>query len=509
MMSIQRNVSICFSPDDLELFSKASHDRNPLHLSDNYARKTPFANRVVFGILGGLACLGHLKERPGLRLSKIVLEFPAPLFVNLPYSLEITETSPEKATVKVFDGRRQMSKMTAYFRTGDLIKLKDGIPQAARTEALLLTESDLAAKLQIEESYYPNIDKLRELINHLKLVNKGVGEVEIATLLWTSYLVGMELPGCQALFSKLTLNFEDFLPTVAPALSYTASLIQFDDRYNLLRTKIKLAANGMLLAVGDIQSFVRPAPPNSTTASIKMLMPKSEALKGKVALVTGASRGLGAAIARSLTLQGCTVLVNFLHSHTEAQQLQADTADTPGEIILIQGDASDLSWCLSAKKTIIEKYGKLDFLICNACPAILPLWVEPTAIERLNDYVTKSLALMSVPMSVFLSLLSEASGWSIVISSIYASQIFPPDLPHYVIAKCAIEGLTKVTASEYKEVSFIAVRPPKLLTDQTNTPIGRQGAISADKVAVKIVERLQKSPCAGQVEIMEHAWEKK
>jgi NAD(P)-dependent dehydrogenase (short-subunit alcohol dehydrogenase family) len=506
MIPIQRNVPIRFSPDDLELFSQASHDRNPLHLSDDYARKTPFANRVVFGILGGLSCLGHLQERVGSCLSKIVLEFPAALLVNLPYSLEITEISPEKAIVKIFDGRRQMSKMTAYFKAGDLKKLKDGIPQVARTEPAVLTASDLAVNLQIEELYYPNIDKLQELVNHLKLVNKGVGEIEIATLLWTSYLVGMELPGCQALFSKLTLNFEDFLSDAAPPFSYTASLIQFDDRYNLLRTKIKIAANGMPLAVGDIQSFLRPVSPNITTASIEMLMPKSEALKGKVALVTGASRGLGAAIAKSLALQGCTVITNFLHSRAEADQLRSTMADAPGEIVLMQGDAADRSWCLAAKQEIVDRYSKLDVLICNACPAILPLWIEPTAIERVNDYVSKSLALMSVPMSIFLELLSESSGWSTVISSIYASQITPPDLPHYVIAKYAIEGLTRAAAAEYSQVNFLLVRPPKLLTDQTNTPIGRQGAITTEEVAVKIVERLKKESCVGRLEILENVW---
>ena len=507
MESLQTKKIIRFSNGDLELFSQASHDRNPLHLSDDYARKTPFANRVVFGILGGLFGLGHLQERAGMRLSKIVLEFPAPIFVDLPYSLEINETTPGKSVIRIFDGRRLMSKVTAHFSPGKLSQIKATSPCAARTEAALLSISDLTEGLQLEETYLPKIDVLRKLINKLNLSQKGIGEVEIAILLWASYFVGMELPGTQALFSKLSLNLEDSFPDLIEPFSYKASLIQLDDRYNLLRTRVELAASGMPLAHGEIQSFIRPAAPASTTKSIEALMPRSDALQGKVALVTGASRGLGAAIAQSLALQGCTVLVNFLRSRSEAEQLQTALADAPGEVVLMQGDASELSWCRSAQQEILEQYGKLDFLFCNACPAILPLWVEPTAISRVNDYVSKSLALMSVPMSAFLHLLSENSGFVIVISSVVVSQSSPSDWPHYTSAKYAIEGLTKVAAAEYPQTSFLLVRPPKLLTDQTNTPIGRQGAISAEQVAVKVVERTKGVPFPGQVEMMENLWE--
>jgi NAD(P)-dependent dehydrogenase (short-subunit alcohol dehydrogenase family) len=507
MESLQVKNSLRFSNCDLELFSQVSHDRNPLHLSDDYARKTPFANRVVFGILGGLFGLGRLKDRPGMKLSKIILEFSAPLFVDLPYSVEVNEAAPEKAVIRIFDGRRLMSKVTAHFSPGTPSQIKTTAYCAVRTEAARLSMSDLTEGLQVDQTYLPKMDGFRKLTNTLNLSQKGIGDVEIAILLWASYFVGMELPGTQALFSKFSLNLEDSIPDLTEAVSYRASLVQLDVRYNLLRTSVELATDGVPLARGEIQSFIRPTPPTTTAASITTLMSRSDYLKGKVALVTGASRGLGAAIAQSLALQGCTVLVNFLRSRSEAEQLQTALADAPGEIVLMQGDASNLSWCLSAQQATLEKYGKLDFLICNACPAILPLWVEPTSIARVNDYVSKSLALMSVPMSIFLNLLSKNSGSMIVISSVIVSQSPPSDWPHYTSAKYAIEGLTKVAAAEYPKASFLLVRPPKLLTDQTNTPIGRQGAISAEQVAVKIVKRMKGSSHFGQVEIMEDDWE--
>jgi len=499
--------NVKFSLDDLDLFSQASHDKNPLHLSEDYARKTPFAKRVVFGILGGLYGLAHLRDRPNLQLKKITFEFASPLFTDLEYSLEITEHYPSKALIRIYDGRRLMSKATAYFEIGQATKVKNVKPKSEHKEAILVDSNKIREGHQLKGNYCPDSEALRVLSNHLKLIDKGIDDLAILTLLWSSYFVGMEFPGRQALFSKLSLNFEEPLDKLDKPVSYMASVCKFDSRYYLTRTSFKLTASTITFASGEIQAFIRPNSTNATANSIEALMPRSNELRGKVALITGASRGLGAAIAQSLALQGCTVLVNFLNSLAEAEKLRAAMADAPGKIVLMQGDASNLSWCLSAKEEIISHYGQLDFLVCNACPAILPLWIESVAIDRVNDYIAKSLALMSVPLAAFLEVLANCSGSAIIISSTVATQSSPTNWPHYTSAKYAIEGLTKVAAAEYEDVKFVIVRPPKLLTDQTNTPLGRQGAVSVEKVASSIVQHLKKTLENSHIDILENIWQ--
>ncbi|MDJ0702067.1 MAG: SDR family NAD(P)-dependent oxidoreductase [Leptolyngbyaceae cyanobacterium MO_188.B28] len=502
------NNSICFSNEDMALFSCASHDKNPLHLSEEYARKTPYANRVVFGVLGGLTCLGRLQNRPDFILSKITLDFPGAMFSDVPYSVEINDHSPDRATAKIYDGKRLLLKLKAHFYPGDS-SLRLGPPppkNSALDEASPLGVVDLKTDYLVKGEFFPSMQAFHDLNKRLGLIDKGLSEVQIATLLWSSYLVGMELPGRQALFSKLSLDFEQIDCDRSASIAYSARVKDFDSRFNLLRTEANLFTNGAPLATADIRSFVRPASPTTPNSAIEAIFPSSETLKGKVALVTGASRGLGATIAQSLALQGCTVLVNFLKSSGEAKRLQETMADAPGKIELLQGDASDLSWCESAKETLIKTYGKLDYLICNACPPILPLWLEPSATPRINDYVSKSLALMSAPMATFLDVLSENSGWNVIISSVYSVQAAPTDLPHYVSAKCAIEGLARIAAAEYGEANFLIVRPPKLLTDQTNTPLSSQGSIPTEAVAVKIAQRLEGPTCSGHLDILENVW---
>jgi len=140
--------------------------------------------------------------------------------------------------------------------------------------------------------------------------------------------------------------------------------------------------------------------------------------------------------------------------------------------------------------------------VCSACPPLLPLWLESASTERINDYVLRSVALYSAPLGAFLEPVAARGGWAVVISS-SAVQAPPADWPHYVAAKCAIEGLARVAALEHTGASFLAVRPPRLLTDLTNTPLGRQTALPPERVAAAVVRRLLGAQAPGHVELLE------
>jgi hypothetical protein len=64
-----------------------------------------------------------------------------------------------------------------------------------------------------------------------------------------------------------------------------------------------------------------------------------------------------------------------------------------------------------------------------------------------------------------------------------------------VATKAAMEGMIKSASNQYPDVKFVVVRPPKLLTDMMNTPSGREGAISPEVVALRIITRFDKLPC--------------
>src|SRR5215831_4018920 len=106
-----------FSDHDLDRFARASHDRNPLHASSEYARRTPFGRRVVFGVLSVLGAIGAAPARPGLRVRKIVADFLGPVFTDVAYDVEWTEQEA-KTTLHVLDGGRRLVKIGLTFERG-------------------------------------------------------------------------------------------------------------------------------------------------------------------------------------------------------------------------------------------------------------------------------------------------------------------------------------------------------------------------------------------------------
>jgi hypothetical protein len=148
-----------------------------------------------------------------------------------------------------------------------------------------------------------------------------------SALMWASFVVGMELPGKRAIFWRLALDFQPDDGRPWGPLSYNLTIKGFDERLDLLHTTGELFSGDRLCAVAQIRAFVRPDSPQPSIAGITALMPRSEQLKGKVALVIGGSRGLGAAISQALALQGCSVLVNYHHSKVQAEQVRASLGD--------------------------------------------------------------------------------------------------------------------------------------------------------------------------------------
>jgi len=492
--------TIQFTRNDLDLFSSASHDRNPLHLSDEYSRRTPYGGRVVFGVLDGLTASGFLADRAGVVLSSLEFEFFDTALLGIDYAVEVNENDASETTVRVMDGRRPVLEAVLTFRPGTPRAANSTDSQPSLSEPKDLSPADLPVGHRVSGRYGPSARALTTLISNTRLKQAWITPAHIAALLWASYLVGMELPGKRALFSRLSIEFDDINKAAMP-FDYDAEIVDISD-VGEITIEAKLISNGVAWAKATMAVHVREDLPAVTLESVEKLAGRSQALTGKVALVTGASRGLGASLVRALALHGCTVLLNFVRSQDQAQELHDSLAQAPGKVVLEAGDASDFGWCEKAHKVVLAQFGRLDFLVCNASPPLLPLWLERAAANRVNDFIAKSVNLVSAPMMSFLPTLAATRGWNVLISSTAVLQPHP-HFPHYVVAKSAAEAMVRAASAEYRTVSSLVVRPSRLLTDLTNTPLGRRGALPPECVAVAIMKRLEGSACPGKVEILD------
>ncbi len=107
-----------FTPSDLELFAAASHDRNPLHLSALYSRKTAIGEPVVFGMLSALAAFQELPARPGETLGSLSLTFRNPLLCHVDYQLTVLQRKTGQFKIMLEDAGRPMLTGQIEFQAG-------------------------------------------------------------------------------------------------------------------------------------------------------------------------------------------------------------------------------------------------------------------------------------------------------------------------------------------------------------------------------------------------------
>lgn len=202
-------------------------------------------------------------------------------------------------------------------------------------------------------------------------------------------------------------------------------------------------------------------------------------MTGKVALVTGASRGIGAAVARAFCSAGARVAI--LARDAEALDRLADELGD-GQTLALPTDVSDAGAVADMVERVVSEFGRLDFACNNAAGGGHP----PTPLAEIPIETFDSMQAISL-RGVFLSMRAEipaivrSGGGAIVNMSSTAGLQGVGGLSSYVAAKHGVEGLTKVAALDYAEVGVRvnALAPGPILTDN----LKRAGAAAQEAAA--------------------------
>ncbi len=209
-------------------------------------------------------------------------------------------------------------------------------------------------------------------------------------------------------------------------------------------------------------------------------------LAGQVAVVTGASRGIGRAIALSLASEGAKVVVNYASSSAAADAIVQDIETAGGEAIAIQANVSQTDHVDMLIKAAMDKWGRIDILVNNAGI------VKDTLLLRMKLEDWQSVIDLNLT-GVFLCtravakiMLKQKSGRIVNIASV-AGQMGNPGQANYSAAKAGVIGFTKTVAKELSSrgITVNAVAPGFITTDMTADvqsegilqfiPLGRYG----------------------------------
>jgi len=217
-------------------------------------------------------------------------------------------------------------------------------------------------------------------------------------------------------------------------------------------------------------------------------MDKKE-LNGKVAIVTGASRGLGQAISLKLATRGAKVVINYSHSEEKAQQVLSKIEQQGGEAMLVKADVSDAPSVSEMMRTVTKKWGGIDILVNNAGVTqdglILRMsedaWDTVLAVNLRGAFLCAKSALRSM--------INQERGRIINISSL-AGVVGSAGQSNYAASKGGLIAFSKSLARELgpRGITVNAITPGFIKTEMTGVlpeeyqkaileriPLGRYG----------------------------------
>ena len=214
-------------------------------------------------------------------------------------------------------------------------------------------------------------------------------------------------------------------------------------------------------------------------------------LENKVAIVTGASKGIGAAIARHLADAGAAVVVNYASSKDGAERVVADITRAGGRAIAVQADVARPEQIERLFAETRRAFGRLDILVNNAgVYEFAPLEdITPEHFHRHFDLNVLAVLLVSrAALAQF-----GGDGGSIVNISSFASTLTPPQSAVYSASKAAVDAVTRTLAKELgpRGIRVNAINPGMIQTEgvraagmdagdfrkqiEAQTPLGRIG----------------------------------
>jgi 3-oxoacyl-[acyl-carrier protein] reductase len=212
-------------------------------------------------------------------------------------------------------------------------------------------------------------------------------------------------------------------------------------------------------------------------------------LTGKVAVVTGASKGIGAAIAKALAAEGASVVVNYASSQAGADAVVAAITQNGGNAIAVRGDVSQAADAQGIIDAAVETYGRLDILVNNSGVYEFAPIEEITEAHFHRHFNINVLGLLLTTQAAVKHL---GEGASIINIGSVVSRITPPGSAVYTGTKGAVDAITGVLARELgpRKIRVNTLNPGMVETEGT-TDAGIIGSeMAADVVGQTPLGRL-------------------
>lgn len=192
-------------------------------------------------------------------------------------------------------------------------------------------------------------------------------------------------------------------------------------------------------------------------------------LQNKVALITGASRGIGRQIALDMAKEGADIGVNYLHNREKAEEVASEIRAMGRRAVVIQADVSEEQPVKDMVAVMMQEFGHIDILVNNAAiDEQFLIWEMP--VERWDNMIKTNLRSQFLVTRFVVPEMMKRNYGRIICMSSNCAQKGAPELSHYSAAKGGVMSFVKCIARELAPYNILVncVNPGPILTDMLN-----------------------------------------
>jgi len=465
---------LCVSEEMINAFAALTGDINSLHLNEEIARKSRFRTRIVHGMLpfSFLTFVAEEFSEKHVQFTSFRTRFLKPIHyeqevvVNTKYSQVnngsdgVTEYEFETAILKL-PQKEKVTEIKGRFVVGvsSVFECDQSIDQTAS----LLSDQLIEEQHTLDSLVVGSMDRYEFKLNEeklsyflMKVLSCDLRFVEtnvlpstnlIASLL-LSTVVGMKIPGRYATFSSFKIDFSQAVPL--NTLCHMNTVIKrISKASEVVKTGVTIDSGGEVIAEGKIESLVNPPPVKMLTCCEIIDGGLHDiGLKGKVALVTGSSRGIGETTAKLLAMLGCKVVITYYRGNSDAQLIADDIVVAGGEVFVHQCDVTSEESVSALYRSIAEKFGDVDILVNNAVKEFSADELEKLSWDDFLGELEVALKGAHLCCQQAIPAFKRNNAGKVINLSTIAVANPPSGQAKYIAAKSALEGYTKSLAKD-------------------------------------------------------------
>jgi acyl dehydratase/NAD(P)-dependent dehydrogenase (short-subunit alcohol dehydrogenase family) len=463
-------ASRIFGPDDQTAFARLSSDFNPMHLDQNFARRTQVGAPVVHGIHNLAWAASAVLQAFPIKVANLRARFLQPLYLDEPATIRIRNRTERQIELEVVAADVVVASIKLSSEPGKAVAVA---PLAASAPLKLSEPANLSLEQLAGRTGTVAIadGDMRSLFPAL---TEAIGLSGIKALLATSQIVGMACPGLHSLFAGLDINFGAIDHRQA-ALAYAVSKV--DPRFRSLQ--IDISGYG---ATGRLDAFARPPPPSQAGMAEISARIVGHPFAGQRSLVVGGSRGLGEVTAKIIASGGGHSVITYRESRDEAERVSAEILAGGGRCEILHYDA------LAAAGGQLSKLGTIDCAYYFATPKIFrrkSALYEPARLREFLGFYADGFFNLCTEL-----LRDRTEKLAVFYPSTVAIDHESDATSEYAMAKIAGETLAAHLNRFMPNIAVVSRRLPRILTDQTAT-VGVASTDGALDVMLPIVYEVQ------------------